>query len=87
MPASLGSPMEDGSRRRFRATIDGRNAVIELDNGALFRLTEHATPNGLITILERKRDQIIEAAQRLVEKGHFSQRGDHIEVIVTAIDL
>lgn len=87
MAVTLDSPIEDGSRRRFRATIDGRSAIIELDNGALFKLTEHATPNGLVTILDRKRDQIVDAAQRLVEKGHFIERGGTIEVVVTALDL
>lgn len=87
MPMTLGPPLEDAWRRRFRAMIDGRSAVVELDVGALFKLTEHATPDGLAAILDRKRDQICDAAQRLVEKGHFTKRGGEIEIIVTALDL
>ena len=87
MPMTLGSPLADPSRRGFHASIDGRQVLIELDNGALFKLVGNASGRPLTVIPDQKQPLIIDAAQRLVEKGHFAERDGALEVVVTALDL
>ncbi|MET0375625.1 MAG: hypothetical protein ABW128_15385 [Rhizorhabdus sp.] len=87
MPITLGPLHADPSRRCFHASIDGRRAFIELDNGAIFKLAEHGESRSLAAILDRKQPQIIDAAQRLVDKGYFAERDGALEVVVTALDL
>jgi hypothetical protein len=87
MTIMLGPPSADSSRRCFHASIDGRRALIELDNGALFKLVGNSGGPALATISDQKQPLIVDAARRLVEKGHFAERDGALEVVVTALDL
>ena len=86
MPMMLG-PLADTPRCCFHASIDDRRVLIELDNGALFKLVGNAAGTPLTDIPEQKQPLIVAAAQRLVEKGHFTERDGVLEVVVTALDL
>lgn len=87
MSIILGTPIEGARRPSFHASLDGQKAIVELDSGAIFRLAEHASPAELAAVLDAKRDQIFEAALRLVREG-FVTRHDHgVEILVTALDL
>lgn len=87
MQITLGHPSEDSSRRCFHASIDDQRALIELDNGALFKLVGNSGGPVLATISDQKQLLIVDAARRLVEKGHFAERDGILEVVVTALDL
>jgi len=83
----LGSPVEGSPRPSFHALLEGQQAIVELDSGAVFRLAEQATPKEIARILDGKRDIISEAAARLVGGGFVTRRGDSIEILITALDL
>lgn len=87
MPIILGSPVEGAPRPSFHASLDGQMAIVELDSGAVFRLTEHATPAELGGLLEEKRDMIRDAASRLIDDGFVTRRDGSIEILITALDL
>lgn len=87
MSIILGTLIEDRPRPCFEASFDGKAAVVELDNSAIFRLVEHANPAELPALLNDKRDQISEAARRLASKGFFAQGENGLEMVITALDL
>jgi hypothetical protein len=87
MPMTLGPALADTPRHCFHASIDDRRILIELDNGAFFKLVGNAAGRPRTDIPEQKQPLIAAAAQRLVEKGHFTERDGALEVVVTALDL
>jgi hypothetical protein len=87
MAITLGSVVEGASRPSFHAFLDGKAAIVELDSGAVFRLTEHATAAELPRMLDAKRERIQQAATRLIEDGFITRRDDNIEILITALDL
>jgi len=71
----------------FAAMMDGKSAIVRLDNAALFKLAPHISEDELHALLNDKRDLIALAAERLVEDGFWTDTDQGPEILVTAIDL
>jgi len=87
MSITLGSRIEGASRPSFQASVDGENAIIELDSGAVLKLAERVTDVRLSRILDSKQDRIRDAAERLFRDGFATQGDKGLEILITALDL
>jgi hypothetical protein len=87
MTIILGPAIEGAHRPSFHASLNGEAAIVELDSGAVFRLAENAAIPDLPAVLQAKRDQIRDAASRLIQNGFVTRHPDRLEILVTALDL
>lgn len=87
MPLTLGSRIEGAPCPSFHASLDGEPVIIQLDNGAISKLTARASATRMNMILEDKKDLIGDAAKRLAESGFITRNGNGVEILVTALDL
>lgn len=84
---TLGAYEVEIIRPWFRASIQGRPAMVRLDPTAMFKLAEDAEDFALAHLLNLQRPKIRAGAQRMFEKGCYREQADGVEIILSAQDL
>lgn len=84
---TLGTYEEEIIRPCFRASIEGKPAVVRLDASAMFKLAEDAEDAALAHLLNLQRPKIRAGAQRMIDKGCYREQPEGLEIILTAQDI
>lgn len=71
----------------FEAMAGATPVRIMLQSSVIAVLLNGGDSKDLVTTLELSRPKILAAAQRLYEDGFFCEVGDHLEIILTALDF